>query len=774
MTNQRHRKRIGRAWAVMAIGVLAAGTAGAAVPAFAQTKTGTTLTQAQALAIVRRDFAIPASFHLNQESYNNQQNNGPANYWFAFTYTSPTGQQQNINASIDATSGMALSYYTSSSPYPQSRFTFPPKESLAAAQQTAVAWAKKLYPSEYPQTRLQPTVDSQGALTQPISYTFNFERFVQNIPAPFDGISITIDQNGTVQSVNASWTANQTFPAPSLAISPTAAALAYGRNLGVHEAYTTVWQTVTSQVYLAYVQPQNYPNFWNNQFDGTSDTIGAPVLNAQNGEPVNALGQSQSPVAYHSPRPLTTGGPAVDPFTSKVNWSEAQSLDYAKQIVGVTPSYHLTGTSQMLSQPGGDNQWTFNWSAPNHSTVSATVDATFGALVSYNSYTPFKPGTSPLQQKFGQPATITQAQSTAAATAFLRKTFPHDTGGLALTPQSFQGYGTTKVDTNFSITPLLHGLPFQGEGGSIEINGQTGKVQNFWWQPTMTKIAALPLPSQALSLSQATRDWVQARPLRLEYLLTQPQAAAKFAAASGKPVSVGAPRVILAYAPLYSPYQSVFNAVTGHFQVSPANQKPYSGTIHGLSGVAQAPQITLLVRHGLLPVGTGGSIQPQQNMTRAAFVSLLANALGLNNGNAPITAAMQHSLADVASASPAYQPIRSAYANGWLPGGQLFHPNQLITRSQAADVLAHALGYGALLSHSDMFHLSASDASTVPSSDYAAAALASSLGLLPLQQGDFHPAGPVTLAQAANAVVAAATYYTPPSGFCMGCGGPAG
>ncbi len=778
MANHRRKPRVDPAWAVAAIGLLAAGSIATTAPAFAQTQSQTKapaqLTEAQALAAVRKDFAIPASFKVTQEQYNNQQNNGPANYGFTFSYNTPTGQQQYINASVEAANGMVLNYYGG---YPQGKFTFPPKESQAMAQQKAVSLARQLYPTQYPQTRLQPVVTTQGALTQPISYTFNFQRYVHGLRAPFDGLSITVDQNGVVDSVNASWTTNSPFPAPSSAISPSAAAQSYARHLDIHLAYTTVWQTVTSQVYLAYVQPQqNYPNFWNNQFDTSANTIGLPVLNAQNGQPVNSGGQTQAMPVYHAPHPLVANGPQVNPYGTKANWTEAQALHYAEQAAGITSADHLTGTSQMMSQPGSDNQWTFNWSGPQSSTVSATVDATWGALVNYNSYTPVKAGTSTLQQKlalqkkFGQPATITQSQATAAATNFVRRAFPHDTGGLAVSAQPWQNPPGSKVATSFSITPLLHGLPLQGNTGNIDVNGQTGQVQDFWWQPSQNGPAPAS-PTKAISLAQAERDWVQQQPLRLEYLLTQPQMAAKYTAVNGKsPVSPGAPRVILAYAPQTSQYSSVFNAATGRFMVSPGIAQPYSGPITGLSGVPQATQITLLVRRGLLQTGAGGVIQPQHDMTRAAFVSLLANTLGLNSGG-PITAAMQHSLSDVASASPAYQSIRGAYANGWLPAGDLFHPNQLVTRALAANILAHALGYGALLSHPAMFHLTASDAASVPPSEYAAAALSASLGLLPLQQGAFHATGPVTIAQAAAAAVTAATYYTPSGGFCMGCMG---
>lgn len=756
MLTRKNSVRVGAAW-LAAAGLLTAGTA-AAPPAQADANPSTAglITQGQALAMVRRDFSIPDYFQLNQESYNSPPN-GPANYSFFFSYRDSSGQSENISATVDATNGMVTNYYRSE---PYGGFRFPPKESEAQARQVAISTVKALYPAEYPQTRIQPAVESQGALVQPIAYTFNFERYVDGIPAPFDGLTVTVDQNGNIQSLNASWTVGESFPSPSGILSPAVAAQDYARNLGIRLGYSTVWQTVTSRVYLSYEQPQGtYPQFWNNSF-ANQGAIGLPVLDAKTGRPIDALGRAVPVSANFQTKPLVPGGPSVYPLSSKVDWTKGQALAYAEKAAEITPAYHLTGASETQMQPSGvqawpgDQEWTFDWSGPGNERVSATVDATAGFLTGYNVSPLFTPGASPAVQKFGGAPTITQAQADAGARAFLLRTFPKDSGGLTLRADNSGPYPfASKTKTFYSIQPIVNGIPFFGDGGNLSVNGQTGKVQNFWWQPSPLQ-RGLPAPDRAISRAKAVQDWVSARPLKLEYLQTQPQYPGKFPDAGGPQATKQS--VVLAYAPQAAQFSDVFDAVAGQFVASSGGTTlPYTGPVRGLSGVPEAPQVTLLLRRGLLQAGPNGVVQPEQDMTRGAFVKLLVESLGIGPGG-PITLGDLHSLADVPQASPAYSAIRAAYANGWLPGGQLFHPDLPVTRSQAAELLVRALGYGQLLQTPQLFRMNASDAASMSGEGYAAAAISSGMGLLPLQNGRFNPSGGVTLARGAAAVVQAA------------------
>ena len=108
---------------------------------------------------------------------------------------------------------------------------------------------------------------------------------------------------------------------------------------------------------------------------------------------------------------------------------------------------------------------------------------------------------------------------------------------------------------------------------------------------------------------------------------------------------------------------------------------------------------------------------------------------------------------NTSSAASGYSEVYTAFVNGWLQNGKVFEPNQPITRSDAAQLLVRALGYGELMGYPSAFRIKAGDAASIPSAQYAGDAIALALGLLPLQSGAFHPDGHVTVADAAQAVV---------------------
>ncbi len=715
------------------------------------------LTETQALAVVQKDFSIPAYYTLTQQNYNSSQGPGnPASYSFTYTYKSPANQYQNVSVSIDAQSGAVLNY---SSWQGQTPFTYPVSVSETQAQKIAVQWAKKLYPTQYPSTQMHMVANQQGPLTQALTYQFNFERYVNGIAAPFDGFSMTIDENGYLTSVQDTWSNGLSFPAPGQAISLTQANADYQKNLGLRLAYTTEWQTVTSNVYLSYTQSTGgiYPQWWNNQYGASAqNTIGLPVLDALTGQPVDATGAVHPLPAFQRPAALVPGGPTQAAGSVKVNWTRAQSLRYAESALGITSADRLTGSSESQNMPNGDVQWSFNWKGPNGEQLNASVDATLGVLQNYGEYT-LNSGKF-VQPNGGESTKISQSQATAAADAFVKALFPHDTGGLAVVADPYRPYGG-QVQTSFEIRQLIHGLPLQGATGNVTVDSQTGKVQNFYWQSTPLS-AAIPSPSAAIPMAQAEAVWMKAQPLTLQYGLTQPQIGQKLQLISHTAKESTAPaHVLLLYTPNGLPYGATLNAATGAFIGNQQGQQAYSGAIHGLGGVQEAPEITLLVRHGLLQVSPTGAINPTQQMTRAAFVTLVVNALGMNNGG-PLPLAAKQAMQGIATGSPAYSAIRSAFANGWLSAGHLFHPNQPITRTEAAQIMVRALGYRALLSHSQIFSLPAKDAASIPQDQLVGDAVAYALNLLPLQNNNFNGSGTVSLARAAAAVVQVASDYS--------------
>lgn len=725
----------------------------ATVPtAFANIASPPKLSAKQAEQIAVSTFSIPTTYTLQSENYNSSNSlTQPSAYSLNYQSTDSAMRSQSIYVTIDANTGTVLNY---SRPSSDSQFVFPAPVSAKQAQQIANGWAQKLYPSQFSNVKPLPLTPNAGSLVGPTQYTYTYERVVNGIAAPFNGFSVTIDQNGKLVGVSDSWT-NLNFPSQTKAISQSAANSLYQKALTLHLEYQTVYQSAgKSSTQLVYQgTPQFYPNWWGQQFNSTS-VIEFPVINAATGSIVDATGSTYQPAKYAQPKPLVPGGPTGLQNPKPVNWTEQQALSYAQNLFNITGSDTLTSVNQ-YTNPSADTTWNFGWQRANHMSLQVSIDAKYGFLTSFNQY-PMQPQ-KPASNKAPK---LTQAQIDATVTAFVKKAFANDTGDLGLTQSPTNVNNSNGLNTSYQIVRLVGGIPDQSQSGNVYVDPQTGLIQSLWMNNTAQSTASLPSISKAMSETQAISKWMQARPLQLEYLETQPQLASKLAT-NGKvpnPPAQQQPEVLLTYAPIANQNSSgAFNAVTGMFETSTTT--PYTGTIHDISGVAGAAQIQLLVDRELMTVDSQGNVHPGQTMTHAAFMKLLVDALGLQGRYNPqilSSAAAKSALAGVPKNAPDYQEIGSAYSMGWIPMNEPFQPNALTTRDYAAQVLARALGFTPLLAHPEAFQFSPSDVASITSSDLAGDALAATLGMLPLQNGAFHPNNDITLADTAIAVVQAA------------------
>ncbi len=713
------------------------------------------ITESQALSKAKSILQIPPEFKLSSESFSTDQN-GNSTYNFSFGYTSPDNQNQWINITVDAKSGLITSYDRSSS---ASGFVYPLPVSAASAQKLAISWAQKLYPHYINQVKIQPLAPMSGSLNQVVNYQYNFERMVNGIPAPFDGFSITIDQNGILVSADENWT-NTVFPSDQKVISIVKANQLYQNDLHLYMAYWSNWgangQSVPTLTYQQAVG--NYSQWWNNQFSNPNMRIsGIPVIDAQSGKPVNAAGNHTSLPVYTPVHAIVPGGNKQIPGSVQVNWSKQKALDSAKSMLKIPANAKLTGANQNTSLPNGDVTWDFTWIVPGGDQYSATIDASYGLLTNFNEWSTKVPaaGVSTASTK-----KITQSQATAAAIAYVKKVLPKDTGGVAVIPSSYPSQ-TTALQTNFVIEPLINSIPDISNTGNIAVDAKTGDIISYYTNFPLGKVQYPPL-AKAITLTKAKYDWTVGQPMQLVYLETQPG----FDKATG---TTPKGKVILAYSPSGNIINNgtVMDAITGQFVSASGTTPAYTGKINDISNVAQADQIQLLVQHGLLAVDANGDVHPNQDMTREQFVKLVVDAMGRNqplpfNNQLGI---YQNAMGMTSSASAGYSEVYSAFVNGWLSNGKVFEPNQPITRGDAAQLLARALGYGELLGHPELFKLNATDASTIASDQFAGDAIANALGLLPLQSGAFLPNGNVTVADAAQAVVAMVSDYSNSQGL---------
>lgn len=676
-------------------------------------------------------FSIPSYYKLSQEYYDINAAQGQSSYNLVYLYTTPDGSNHYVNVTVSASDGQIMNFSRDSS---ANGFVYPLPVSAAKAKTIAMTWADRLFKNQVSHVRLLPLMPSSGSLLNPVTYQFNFERVVSGIPAPFDGFSLTIDQNGELIGASDHWTNTVVFPSPSKAVSVAKANQMYQAWTHLYMAYTGNYNNGKSSIALTYQMPTS-PNvgWWSTPY-GAQYSIGLPTIDALTGRVITSTGAIAKAVPFVVPVVISPNGPTQYPFAKHVTWNRIQALAYAQKVLGITTTYHLTDANLSQSFPNGHSLWTFSWSLAKVGTVNATVDATEGTMQSF--WRSFSPKLAPVKNK------LTQTRINQVAQAFVAKLFPKDTGGLAVFVPSFEN-STKQLATDFTVEPVLHGIAVTGMTGNIQVNSKTGMVQSYWGDFN-TSPDAFVSPTKAISTTKATNLWTTDYPLTEIYAL--PQNSSKNA--------------LLLYAPVNGTYGvSSLNAVTGKL-ITTNMPVAYTGTIKDIAGLQQKAAIALLAQYGLLTVDANGDVHPQTAMTREAFVKLVVDALGLNQPVIYHMASSSMSSSNAGSTSTmGYSEMQAAFNRGWLSHGQLLHPTSLITRGDAAQILARALGYAGVMNHAEIFTLPSKDAASIAKNQIAGDAIAYALGMLPLVNGKFMPNGHVTIADAALAIVRLATAY---------------
>ena len=677
-------------------------------------------------------FSIPSYYKLSQEYYDINAAQGQISYNLVYTYTMPDGRNHYVNVTVSASDGQIMNFSRDSS---ANGFVYPLPVSAAKAKTIAMTWANRLFKNQVSHVRLLPLMPNSGSLLNPVTYQFNFERVVGGIPAPFDGFSLTIDQNGQLIGASDHWMNRVVFPTPSKAVSLVKANQMYQSWIHLYMAYTSQYSNGKSSIALTYQIPST-PNagWWSTPY-GTQYAIGQPTIDALTGRVITSTGALAKTAPFVVPTVISPNGPTQYPFLQHVAWHREQALAYAQKVLDITATYHLTDANLSQSFPSGHSLWAFSWSLAKVGTVNATVDATDGTMQSF--WRSFSPKVAPLKNK------LTQVRINQVAQAFVAKLFPQDVGGLAVFVPSFEN-NPKQLATDFNVEPVLHGIAVTALAGNIQVNSKTGMVQSYWGD-FGTSPKTFVSPVKAISTAKATDLWTTAYPLTEIYALLQN---------SSK-------NAVLLYAPVNATYgTSSLNALTGKIINTNTNPLAYTGAIKDIAGLKQQTAIALLAQYGLLSVDANGDVHPQNAMTRAAFVKLVVDALGQNQ---PIIyhgvrSSMQASSA-VSTNTIGYSEMQAAFNRGWLSNGQLLHPNSPITRGDAAQILARALGYAGVMNHAEIFTLPAKDAVQIPKGQLGGDAIAYALGMLPLVNGKFMPNGHVTIADAALATVRLATAY---------------
>ncbi|HHV64694.1 MAG TPA: peptidase [Peptococcaceae bacterium] len=218
------------------------------------------LTQEQAIASVKKWLTIPAGFSLQSMNLSTDSSRQDTKVWSFEWASSEKDRGQTITARVDALNGELLGFNLYSSPIPLAEnASQKPVLTKEEAQKIAEDFLKKIQPDKFKETRLKNDNSSTSAIIRPdsgTSLTFTYERTVNEIAFPANGISVTVDLlTKEITAYNLNWQ-NLSFPNLTEAMPKTQAEIAFLKGRPLVLTYIIVSNSEGKEAKLVYQPSQ--------------------------------------------------------------------------------------------------------------------------------------------------------------------------------------------------------------------------------------------------------------------------------------------------------------------------------------------------------------------------------------------------------------------------------------------------------------------------------------------------------------------------------------
>jgi len=685
-----------------------------------------------ALAKLKAAVPIPAGFKLTNTSFNTDAwINENGSWQFNFEKNSNNQVYSYLSGTVDAGTGRLIGFniYTND---PDKPAVYPPKLDHAAAKKLAFDLLSKMNPGEAASTVYDSSQDETfiPPLKGEVSYNFRFDRAVDGVRYPTDGITFTIDGTGALTGYQFMWHNSAKFEPMKPVIAAADALSAYKKVSKPYLLYTLT-QGKKAKVALAY-------------------HLDAYPLDAVTGKPV-ASGGSLADL-----KPLTAKPLAAMPARGQ-DLTEEKAADIARKVLSIPASAVVENSNYNERVMGYDNgqllsawQVTFrsgNAGDKNMVRYNASVNADNGDLLSFNvdSPTSWQPLTAEEIAK-----KLDDAKLKKAAEDFILKALPQYSNQLALLENNDAMYlakaamdptANNSRSVYYNFRRVVNGIPTEMDYVNVSVDRVKGTILNYWG--TLSPIDYPSVKPAVIDADKALDLLLTPYRMELQYQ-DAPPTDYSLAWKDRKPAK-------LVYMPIVQIYDNLYlDAQTGQWTNRETGEVTQVGKMVAvdIAGHPAQKELQLLIDYKALDV-KDGKVNPEQIVTRGEFIKMLMIALGNGGYNPYYLAGRANSYKDVLATSAYFPYVEAAVDAGILDRStDTLNPDASMTREEMAGLLVRALGFDKLAAKSELFKLDIKDADQVKLKGQAAIVLA--LGIMDkAADGSFQPAADVTRAQAA-------------------------
>lgn len=220
------------------------------------------------------------------------------------------------------------------------------------------------------------------------------------------------------------------------------------------------------------------------------------------------------------------------------------------------------------------------------------------------------------------------------------------------------------------------------------------------------------------------------------------------------------PHYALIYSPKYNNgVYSYLDAISGEWKVPEYMQTPNTDEEPKVTHPTAEKELNYFIENGYLEIADFDNFDPDSPITKGEVLKGLVKSLTYFYDDIYYTRdeSMENptqTYDNIGPDHPYYNVIEQAVSMGILdPKNQGFDPDTTITREQLAVWYVRALGLGEAAKHADIFKINVEDANAVNPNYVGYVTLANTFGLLPAEDGKFNPKHKVTYADFVTSAV---------------------
>ncbi|WP_258360740.1 YcdB/YcdC domain-containing protein [Moorella sulfitireducens] len=693
----------------------------------------------QAIRTVKDNFNIPKEYNIFNSSYDSYDNRQTWSLrWYA-----PGEPGGSFNAVVDARTGEILNMNTwkpEKQPEPGLRL---PAISVAEARQVAAELLNRLAAGHVQE--LQPLPDDNGLIPLtpygPVTYTFRWQRVVNGIPFPANGVNITVrGDDGQVTNYYLDWTETD-FPAATGTISTDRARQVF-TSAGMLELQYYI-QPPVRPLAAGEKRPVLLVYLLSHPSQGLIDALNGKPLDLGNGrwfDRGGAGGMGDMALEMARKAAASQGSAQSKPLSPE----ELKEIEKTAQLISqeeaiavvkkwVDIPSGLTLRSANLYADWQDPEirtWNLTWSSDNPETgkpgyMSARVNASNGELLGFD-----LPFTSP--EKDGK---IDRKAAQRLAENFLQKIQPQRFREVELDENNRQSWepvvvaeGKNPAVQYFYYRRLVNNIPFPGNGIYVTVDAVAGRITGYnlnWGN------FDFPAATQILDYQQAVETFLKNRPLTLSYTRIY------------SPDSPGQGQVRLVYQPMGNPgiaTSDMIDARNGQFldwEGKPLAAQPRPYHFNDIAGNFAEKEINLLGQAGIFGE-YGDAFHPGEDIT---VVSLMRAMLMARYGVWGYKDLKDEEI------------LKRCHDEKWLQ--EDVQPGATVSRELLARFLIRYLNLERAARVEGIYKVPYSDAASLSPGSLGYVALVWGLGIIKGSGSSFEPGHTITRAEAAAALVRA-------------------